>query len=124
MNNWNLTEVYAFEGRYVRFGVSGNGPPVIVVHGTPWSWYNMRRIIEPLADNFTTYYFDLIGYGQSDRSNGDVSLGILNTLLDQLITAWVKRGHYVIDVARGTGERSRAAPPMRGVIHGLSLLSL
>jgi len=88
MTDWNLTETYTFEDRYVKFGVTGNGPPVIVVHGTPWSSYNMRHIIEGLSDNFTTYYFDLIGYGQSDKSNGDVSLGIQNTILDKLIKFW------------------------------------
>jgi len=88
MADWNLTETFACEDRYVKFGVTGNGPPAIVVHGTPWSSYNMRRIIQALADDFTTYYFDLIGYGQSDKSNGDVSLGIQNTILDRLIKFW------------------------------------
>ena len=88
MTDWNLTETYSFEDRHVKFGVTGNGPPVIVVHGTPWSSFNMRHIIEGLSDSFTTYYFDLIGYGQSDKSVGDVSLGIQNTILDQLIKFW------------------------------------
>ncbi len=88
MNDWNLTETFTFEERYVKFGVSGNGPPLIVVHGTPWSSYNMRHLIEPLSDSFTTYYFDLIGYGQSDKSNGDVSLGIQNEILARLIKFW------------------------------------
>ena len=88
MTDWNLTETYTFEDRNVKFGVSGSGPPVIVVHGTPWSSFNMRHIIEGLSDNFTLYYFDLIGYGQSDKSIGDVSLGIQNTILDQLIKFW------------------------------------
>ncbi len=88
MTDCKLTETYAFKDRYVKFGVAGSGPPVIVVHGTPWSSFNMRHIIEGLSDGFTTYYFDLIGYGQSDKSNGDVSLGIQNTILDQLIKFW------------------------------------
>lgn len=88
MTDWKLTETYAFGDRYVKFGVTGNGPPVIVVHGTPWSSFNMRHIIGGLSDRFTTYYFDLIGYGQSDKSIGDVSLGIQNTILDQLIKFW------------------------------------
>jgi len=96
MTDWNLTEIFAFEDRYVKFGVSGNGPPVIVVHGTPWSSYNMRHIIEPLSDNFTTYCFDLIGYGQSDKSNGDVSLGIQNTILDRLINFWGLKNPAII----------------------------
>lgn len=88
VTDWSLTESYAFGDRYVKFGVTGNGPPLVVVHGTPWSSYNMRHIIEALADSFTTYYFDLIGYGQSDKSNGDVSLGVQNKILDQLINYW------------------------------------
>lgn len=83
-----LTDTYKFGDRDVKFGIKGNGPPVIIVHGTPWSSYNMRHIIEALSDSFTTYYFDLIGYGQSDKSNGDVSLGMQNTILDRLIKFW------------------------------------
>ena len=88
MMDWNLPETYDFEDRYVKFGIMGNGPPAVVVHGTPWSSYNMRHIIEGISNSFTPYYFDLIGYGQSDKSKGDVSLGIQNTLLDQLIKFW------------------------------------
>ena len=34
------------------------------------------------------YYYDLIGYGQSDKSPGDVSLGIQNQVLAQLLDQW------------------------------------
>lgn len=88
MTDWHLTETYTFEDRYIKFGVRGKGPPVIVVHGTPWSSYNMRHIIEGLSSDYTTYYFDLIGYGQSDKSDGDVSLGIQNRILEELIKYW------------------------------------
>ena len=88
MTDWSLTESYSFEGRAVKFDVSGTGPPVIVVHGTPWSSYNMRHIIRGLSDTFTVYYFDLIGYGQSDKSDGDVSLGVQNIVLECLIKYW------------------------------------
>ena len=86
--DWKLTETYHFEDCAIRFGIKGNGPPVIVVHGTPWSSYNMRHIIDGLADAFTVYFFDLLGYGQSDKSSGDVSLGIQNRILDRLIGFW------------------------------------
>jgi pimeloyl-ACP methyl ester carboxylesterase len=85
---WKLSESLAIADRFVRFGTSGNGPPVVVVHGTPWSSYNMRHIIKGLSNDFTVYFFDLIGYGQSDKSAGDVSLGIQNQILDQLINHW------------------------------------
>lgn len=88
MTDWNLNETYKFEDRCVKFGISGDGPPVVVVHGTPWSSYNMRHLIKALSSNFTVYFFDLIGYGQSDKTAGDVSLGIQNQILDQLINHW------------------------------------
>ena len=88
MTVWNLPEACVFEGRTVRYGISGEGPPLIVVHGTPWSSFNLRHLIEPLSQDFTVYYYDLLGYGQSDKSPGDVSLGIQNRVLDHLIEHW------------------------------------
>ncbi|MEW7972461.1 MAG: hypothetical protein AB2536_00710 [Candidatus Thiodiazotropha endolucinida] len=44
MTNWNLTETYTFEDRYLKFGVKGHGPPVIVVHGTPWGSPFFRHV--------------------------------------------------------------------------------
>lgn len=88
MTEWKLPEAYVFNGRTVRYGVTGKGPPVIVVHGTPWSSFNLRHLIEFLSKHFTVFYYDLIGYGQSDKSPGDVSLGIQNQVLDQLLNHW------------------------------------
>ena len=88
MTEWKLTETYVFEGRAVRYGVSGDGPPVVVVHGTPWSSFNLRYLIKALSQDFTVYYYDLIGYGQSDKLPGDVSLGIQNQVLDHLLDHW------------------------------------
>ena len=88
MIDWTLTEEFKTEDRFVKFGVSGSGPPVVVVHGTPWSSFNMRHLINAISNNFSVYFYDLIGYGQSDRSPGDVSLGIQNQILDQLISHW------------------------------------
>jgi len=88
MTEWKLPEAYVFDGRTVRYGVSGDGPPVVVVHGTPWSSFNMRHLINAISQDFTVYYYDLIGYGQSDKSPGDVSLGIQNQVLDHLLNHW------------------------------------
>lgn len=88
MTEWKLPEAYFFNGRTVRYGVRGNGPPVVLVHGTPWSSFNLRHLIEALSQSFTVYYYDLIGYGQSDKTPGDVSLSIQNQVLDQLLDHW------------------------------------
>ena len=88
MAEWKLPESYVFNGRTVRYGLIGNGPSVVLVHGTPWSSFNLRHLIETLSKCFTVFYYDLVGYGQSDKSPGDVSLGIQNQILDQLIDHW------------------------------------
>lgn len=88
MVEWKLPESYVFNGRTVRYGLIGNGPSVVLVHGTPWSSFNLRHLIETLSKCFTVYYYDLVGYGQSDKSPGDVSLGIQNQILDHLIDHW------------------------------------
>ena len=96
MTRWSLSQTYDFDERQVRYGVTGHGPAVIMVHGTPWSSFNLRHIIEPLSKHCTVYYYDLIGYGQSDKSPGDVSLGIQNRLLVQLIDHWGLENPFII----------------------------
>lgn len=88
MNNWNLPETFNFKERPVRYNIIGEGPPLVIVHGTPWSSYNMRHLIHALSKDFEVHYYDLIGYGQSDKLPGDVSLGIQNQILDKLINHW------------------------------------
>lgn len=88
MTEWDLSETYDFHGREVRYGVLGDGPPLVIVHGTPWSSFNLRHLIEGLSRDFTVYFYDLIGYGQSDKGEGDVSLGVQNKVLDELLTHW------------------------------------
>ena len=96
MAEWKLPESYMFHGRIVRYGIIGNGPPVVMVHGTPWSSFNLRHLINDLSLDFTIYYYDLIGYGQSDKSPGEVSLGIQNQILDQLIDHWGLDNPFII----------------------------
>ena len=43
-----LDRRFAFRGQSVAWGVIGDGPPVVLVHGTPFSSQVWRRIA-PLA---------------------------------------------------------------------------
>lgn len=88
MNDWKLTESFDFDGREVRYSIVGDGPPMVMVHGTPWSSFNLRHLIGALSADYRVHYFDLMGYGQSCRDAGDVSLGMQNRLLDRLLDHW------------------------------------
>jgi pimeloyl-ACP methyl ester carboxylesterase len=96
MTEWKLSQTYDFNGRTVRYDVRGDGPPVVLVHGTPWSSFNLRHIIKALSEDFTVYYYDLLGYGQSDKTSGDVSLGIQNQVLSGLLDHWQIRQPVII----------------------------
>ena len=67
----------------------GQGPPVVLVHGTPWSSWTWRRLAPDLASRFTVYVFDLLGFGASDKRAGqDVSLAAHGRRLAELLDVW------------------------------------
>ena len=73
----------------VASGVIGDGPPLVLVHGTPFSSQVWRRIAPLLAQRWKVYFFDLIGYGQSQMKAGqDVFVAIQNGLLAALLQTW------------------------------------
>ena len=88
MSCWELPLAFDFEGQEIRYGRLGDGPPLVLVHGTPWSSFNLRHLIQPLSWHYTVYFFDLLGYGQSCKTEGDVSLGVQNRVLDRLLDHW------------------------------------
>lgn len=88
MDNWRLSQSFDFEGREVRYDRLGQGPALVLVHGTPWSSFNLRHLILPLSHHYSVYFFDLLGYGQSSKAEGDVSLAVQNRLLDRLLDHW------------------------------------
>jgi pimeloyl-ACP methyl ester carboxylesterase len=84
-----LANRFVHEGNSVAWGVMGSGPPLVLVHGTPFSSQVWRRIAPLLARRWTVFYFDLIGYGKSEmRSGQDVSLAVQNGLLAALVHSW------------------------------------
>lgn len=84
-----LPHAFDFDGQAIRYGVIGTGEPIVFVHGTPFSSQVWRRIA-PIAARFReVFYFDLAGYGASEKRAGqDVSLGIQNRLLAALLDYW------------------------------------
>lgn len=88
MIDWYLTETFLFDHQKIRWDVQGIGPPVVLVHGTPWSSFNLRHLIQSLAEDYQVYYFDLLGYGQSEKSKGDVSLRVQPRILQALLQYW------------------------------------
>jgi pimeloyl-ACP methyl ester carboxylesterase len=88
-NSWRLTKKFGFKGQRVAYKVLGDGTPVVLVHGTPFSSFVWRRIARELARHHLVFMYDLLGYGQSEKRTGqDVSLGVQNRLLAALLEHW------------------------------------
>jgi len=86
---WRLAKQFDFQGQPVAFDTFGAGEPVVLIHGTPFSSYVWRSIARELAREYQVYVFDLLGYGQSAKTEGqDVSLGVQNAVLAALLHHW------------------------------------
>ena len=89
MNDWTLGKEHQTRDGAVRYETLGEGPPLVLVHGTPFSSYVWREVAPALARNNTVYVFDLLGYGASEKRAGqDVSLGAQAKLLAGLLDHW------------------------------------
>jgi pimeloyl-ACP methyl ester carboxylesterase len=86
---WDVPEVYSFRGQAVRWGRMGDGPALVLLHGTPFSSFEWHRVAPHLARLRTVYWYDMPGYGLSGKHAGqDVSLGIQNAVLAELFRHW------------------------------------
>lgn len=83
-----LRNSFDWRGHRVRWDRFGSGPPVVLCHGTPWSSYVWRSTVAELRRVRTLYLWDMLGYGQSDRPDADVSLATQGELLAALIADW------------------------------------
>jgi len=89
MTEWSLGRRWDSPNGTVRYDVFGDGPPVVLVHGTPSSSYLWRGVVPELARERSVYAYDLLGYGASEKREGqDVSLGAQTRLLAQLLDHW------------------------------------
>src|SRR5919197_357326 len=85
---WALPERFSFEGKAIAWGVIGDGPPAVVVHGSPFSSREWRRIAPWLARHRRVFYYDLLGYGQSAKPDADVLHDAQNRLFAAIVDHW------------------------------------
>lgn len=84
-----LTQRFTHADQEIAWDVMGDGPPLILIHGFPWSAQAWRKVAPWLAARRRVYLFDMIGTGASEKRAGqDVSPAVQNDLLAALIRHW------------------------------------
>jgi pimeloyl-ACP methyl ester carboxylesterase len=80
----NLPDGFAetFASHYIDTGdlrlhavIGGEGPPLLLVHGWPESWYAWRHLMPTLAEDFKVIAVDQRGMGLSDKPEGGYDTG-------------------------------------------------
>lgn len=70
--------------------IGGSGPPVLLVHGWPQSWYAWRLVMPALAEIRTVVVVDQRGVGLTGKPDDGYDAG---TLSGDLIAVMAKLGH-------------------------------
>jgi pimeloyl-ACP methyl ester carboxylesterase len=86
-----------FTSRYIETGdvrlhavIGGDGPPLLLVHGWPETWYAWRLLMPALARDFQVIAVDQRGIGLSDKPVDGYDTG---TLADDLVALMDVLGH-------------------------------
>src|SRR5262252_3921623 len=86
-----------FTSRYIDTGevrlhavTGGGGPPLLLIHGWPGSWYYWRLVMPALARDFSVIAVDQRGIGLSDKPEDGYDTG---TLANDLVALMDALGH-------------------------------
>jgi pimeloyl-ACP methyl ester carboxylesterase len=65
----------------------GNGPPVILIHGTGAGVFDWKSIVGPLSEHHLVYALDMVGYGHSDKPKTKYTLDYYVDFLEHFMDA-------------------------------------
>ena len=97
-----------FTSRYIDTGevrlhavIGGDGPPLLLIHGWPGSWYYWRLVMPALARDFEISAVDQRGIGLSDKPEEGYDTGTLANDLVGLMDALGHEQFAVVGVDTG-----------------------
>ena len=106
-----------FTSRFVEAGelrlhavIGGDGPPLLLVHGWPETWYAWRMVMPALAEDFEVIAVDQRGIGLSDKPEDGYDIG---TLAADLVGLMDALGHERVRASTGRTPACRSPTPWR-----------
>jgi pimeloyl-ACP methyl ester carboxylesterase len=106
---WTLDESVATSAGAVAAGRTGQGPALVLAHGWPWSSFSWHRIIPHLAGRYRVHWYDMPGYGRSDKSAEQrTSIDVQGQVFAEMLAHWRLERPIVIahDVGGATTLRA------------------
>ena len=109
-------------GRNIHYAETGEGPPLLLLHGL-WGGLNeWEPIIEPLAENHRVIAMDFIGFHDSDKPDVQYHNALLAQFLVGFVEALELENVTVMGHAMGANAATYTAVHHPGVLSALVLV--
>jgi len=112
-----LPEPVIVDGHRIATGVHGDGPPVVLIHGTPSHSFIWRDVVPRLTGaGYRVHLFDFLGFGESERPRDpgtDTSVAYQGEVLRHLIGHWDLDDAHIVahDIGGAVGMRTGVLDP-------------
>ena len=64
-------QVFSYNSISINYVIGGSGPPLLLLHGYPQTYFIWHKIASELSEKYTVVASDLRGYGDSSKPNSD-----------------------------------------------------
>jgi len=86
---WNVNSKAETSAGTVAWGKAGEGPPLVLAHGWPWSSFAWHRVLLPLAHVYTVYWYDMPGFGRSAKDpEQPTGLDVQGRVFKEMLDFW------------------------------------
>lgn len=86
---WQLDETVETSAGPVAAGRFGDGPDLVLAHGWPWSSFSWHRVIPTLAKSHRVHWYDMPGYGRSDKRPAQATgLDVQGQVFAEMLAYW------------------------------------
>jgi pimeloyl-ACP methyl ester carboxylesterase len=116
--------VVEVEGHRVGITTTGDGPPVVLLHGIGRDRGDWRRIVPALAEHFTVHAIDIEGFGASEPWGESVSLASMaRAVRATLVAVGERRPIRLVGNSMGGAVALRVAADDPSAVERLVLIS-
>jgi len=115
-------------GVRLRYDAAGNGPPLVLVHGSAVDGTTWANVVPMLARSYTVITYDRRGYGDSKhapvrdhRLHGDHLIAILEQVAKQpaVVVGWSSGGNVALAMAAKRPDLFKSLVIIEAPFHGL-----